>query len=151
VQTRHPAKKSGRHGASSISLWFAGCHVRGTRQRFFNFFIISLPGAMSEAPSKYFFNFFSKFSLPSALPGDTRQRFFLIFFYNFFAGCHVRGTRQRFFLIFLIISLPGVAPLGTRQRVFLFFLVFSLPSALSGRHPVKNFFKKNKKNLCRVP
>jgi hypothetical protein len=35
VQTQHPAKKSGRHGVGSISRWFARCHVRGTRQRFF--------------------------------------------------------------------------------------------------------------------
>ena len=30
-----PAKKSGRYGAGSVIPYFAGCHVRGTRQRFF--------------------------------------------------------------------------------------------------------------------
>ena len=35
VQTRHPAKKSGRYGAGSVIPCFVGCHVRGTRQRFF--------------------------------------------------------------------------------------------------------------------
>jgi hypothetical protein len=79
VQTRYPAKKSGRHGACSVSPWFAGCHVRGTRQiffliffliflcrvrcrkdtrqRFFIFFIISLPGVAPGAPGKEFLFF----------------------------------------------------------------------------------------------
>jgi hypothetical protein len=59
---------------------FAACKL-GTRQRKMAVTApapsaLGLPGAMSEAPGKDFFYFFFKFSLPSALPGGTRQRFF---------------------------------------------------------------------------
>jgi hypothetical protein len=58
VQTRHPVKKSGRHGTKSVSPWFAGCHVKGTRQRFFIFFKFSLPSALPERhPAKIFLIF----------------------------------------------------------------------------------------------
>ena len=67
VQSRHSAKKSPRHGTGSVSTCFAECHVRGARQRFFNFFF--------------------KISLPSALPGRHLAKIFFIFFNNFFAEC----------------------------------------------------------------
>ena len=77
VQSRHSAKKSDRHGAGCVSTCFAECHVRGARQRFFNFFF--------------------KISLPSALPGRHSAN---IFFNNFFAECPARSALGKYFLIF---------------------------------------------------
>jgi hypothetical protein len=60
----------------SVSACFAKCHVRGTWQRFFLFFL--------------------KKSLPSAISGGTRQRFFF-YFYNFFAECPQTGHSAKIF------------------------------------------------------
>ena len=90
VQSRHSAKKSDRHGTSCVSTCFAECHVRGARQRFFNFFF--------------------KISLPSALPGRHSAK---IFFNNFFAECPARSALGKYFLIFFFVKCQGQ---GTRQR-----------------------------------
>jgi len=73
-------KKSDRHGADSVGLFFAGRCVRDTRQRFFNFF--------------------PRYSLPGAFWVGSRQRFFIFFLNNFFAECLVPHTRQRFLFYF---------------------------------------------------
>ena len=109
VQSRHSAKKSDRHGAGCVSTCFAECHVRGARQRFFNFFF--------------------KISLPSALPGRHSAKIFLFFLNNFFAECPARSALGKYFLIFFrnfFAECPVRAALGKY-----FFKKKSLPSALA--------------------
>ena len=80
---------------------------------------LALPGAISEAPGKDFFNFFFKFSLPGAVPGRHPAKMFLFFF---------------------IISLPGVSPRGhPAKSFFIFFRNFFAGCQVMG-HPAKNFF-----------
>jgi len=61
---------------------------------------LALPGAMSEAPGKDFFNFFFKFSLLGAMPGRHPAKIFLFYFYNFFAGCLTEGAPGKEFFYF---------------------------------------------------
>ena len=116
--------------------FFAGCFLSGTRQRLYRVQTrhrqrkvvvtapapssLALPGAMSEAPGKDFFNFFFKFSLPGAVPGGTRQRFFYFIFIISLPGVAPRGHPAKSFLFFFVISLPGARSWGTRQRIFFF-------------------------------
>ena len=95
-----PAKKSGRYGAGSVIPCFAGCHVRGTWQRFFYFF--------------------SNFLCRVPCRGGTRQRFFLFYFIISLPGVAPRGHPAKSFLFFFVISLPGARSWGTRQRIFFF-------------------------------
>ena len=111
VQSRHLVKKSGRHGAGCVNTCFAECHVRGARQRFFNFFskilcrvrrhsakiflfflIISLPSALLGRRSANIFYFFFVISLPSALSG--RHSATIFFKKKIFAECPGLDTPQ---------------------------------------------------------
>ena len=84
--------------------FFAGCFLSGTRQRKVVVTTpapssLALPGAMSDAPGKDFFNFFFKISLPGAVPGRHPAKIFY-FFYNFFAGCCTAGAPGKEFFYF---------------------------------------------------
>jgi hypothetical protein len=69
VQTRHPAKKSGRDGGAPSAL--------------------ALRGAMSEAPDKDFLIFFFKISLSGAAQREHPTKSFFYFFRIFFAECRI--------------------------------------------------------------
>ena len=80
---------------------------------------LALPGAISEAPGKDFFNFF---------------------FQIFFAGCRAGEAPGKDVFIFFIISLPGVSPRGhPAKSFFIFFRNFFAGCQVMG-HPAKIFF-----------
>jgi len=87
---------------------------------------LALPGAMSEAPGKDFFNFFSNFLCRVPCRGGTRQRCFY-FFYNFFAGCRTAGAPGKEFFIFFRNFFCRVP--GHRAPDKEFFFLKTLPGA----------------------
>ena len=80
---------------------------------------LALPGAMSEAPGKDFFNFFFQIFFAGCRAGEAPGKDFLFYFYNFFAGCRTAGA-------------PG-------KEFFIFFRNFFAGCQVMG-HPAKNFF-----------
>ena len=102
VQSRHSAKKSPRHGTGSVSTCFAECHVRGARQRFFNFFFQNF---FAECPTGEALgkDFFLIISLPRALLGRRSANIFYFFFVISLPSARVRalGKEANFFWFYI--------------------------------------------------
>ena len=104
VQTRHPAKKSGRYLRHPL-LCRVPCQ-RHPAKIFLIFFQIFFAGCRAgEAPGKDVFIFFI-ISLPGVSPRGHPAKSFFIFFRNFFAGCQVMGHPAKIFFLKKLCRVP---------------------------------------------